>query len=136
VVFACGTTLPLWSRGEAGAMGWGHLLGWGCFALLCCLNTLSIECWEGGARGKRFGLERGRLNWLIGGVTAGAFVVLVVSAALGGAGLELPAVALGAALLLVLHVARKRFSAEALRVLADAALLVPPIVVLLVGVRW
>jgi hypothetical protein len=136
VVFACGTTLPLWSRGEVGAMGWGHVLGWGCFALLCCLNTLLIERWEGGARDERFRVERGRMRWLAGGVAAVALVAMVASAALGGAGVELLAVALGAALLLVLHVARRNFSAEALRVLADVGLLVPPVAVLLVYASW
>ena len=135
VVFACGTTLPLWSRRAVGVMGWGHVLGWGCFALLCCLNTLSIECWEGGTS-DGFRMTSEALSWMAGGLAAGTLAATAVSAALGGAWVEPLAVASGAAFLLVVHVARSKFSAEALRVLADAALLVPPVAVLLAYGSW
>lgn len=135
VVFACGTTLPLWSRGEVGVMGWGHSFGWGCFALLCCLNTLSIEYWEGGASNDGSPVAGERLSLMAGGLAAVALAAMAFSAIFGGAWVEFLAVALGAVLLLVVHVASRKFSAEALRVLADAALVVPP-VVMLACVSW
>ena len=134
VVFACGTTLPLWSRGGVAEVGWAQLLGWagwGFFAVLCCLNTLAIGCWEDDASGAGFFLERGRLGRLAGGVTVVALVMMLICAAIGGPWVEFAGVGLGAALLLAVHVARRKFSAEALRVLADVALLIPPMLALL-----
>jgi ABC-type Mn2+/Zn2+ transport system permease subunit len=106
-----------------------------CFALLCCLNTLSIEYWEGGASNEGSPVASERLSLMAGGLAAAALAAMALSAIFGGACVELLAVALGAVLLLVVHVASRKFSAEALRVLADVALVVPA-VVMLAYVSW
>lgn len=143
VVFACGTTLPLWSRRLNAP--WELLAAGVFFALLCCLNISAIECWETGRRDRISGDGRrhfvrwaeSRINWLAGGLAIAAFSVMTSR----GLGNEfsgtLLAAALGGVLLLILNIQRKRFSSSELRVLADVALLVPPgILLLLRGWGW
>lgn len=137
VLFAAGAALPCWSR-YAGIPR-GAALPFLFFALLCSLNCLSIECWEnrggGAARERRNGLAgwaASRMSW--------SAVVLAVAALLAGtfsgvAGIfsyELLAVSLGALLLLLLNCGSEKLSPAALRVLADAALVLPAVLALAV----
>jgi hypothetical protein len=143
VVFACGTTLPLWSRGSDAR--WELPVAGVFFAWLCCLNISAIECWEtdrddqASPYGQRHFVRwaESRINWLAGGLAIAAFSI----AAARGSGKEFSetflALALGGTLLLILNIQSKRFSPPQLRVLADVALLIPPgILLLLRGWGW
>jgi hypothetical protein len=142
IVFACGTTLPLWSRNSP--WHWSLLVPWVFFAMLCCLNTLAIECWESGSYGRE--MVDGRRQFVQGSdAKFNRWASGLAAAALIAAGArsfawssnelftgELLAVALGASLILILNILRERFSSAALRVLADVALFVPPTILLVV----
>lgn len=133
IIFALGTTLPVWSRH---GFHWASF-SWIAFALLCTLNCLAIECWE------RPELQTGREPAKVFAVSlssslissfATVLAVLAFSSAvwLGAtkdSGQTLFAVSFGALLLLVIHQKRSALSGSALRVLADAALVFPAILV-------
>jgi hypothetical protein len=138
VLFACGVTLPIWSRG--GELRWEEGVPWTLFALLCCLNCLAIEDWErrddsgairnGRHRAARFFARADAVGSvrITAGATALAGLALIgylTQAARGALRYEWLAVGLGALLLLALSRFRKNFSPAALRVLADVAVLVP-----------
>lgn len=142
-LFALGTTLPIWSLSVG--FSWHQSLVWGFFGLLCSLNCLSIECWENhrlenprqaaGWRRPPHPFVRWaapRINGIAAILAAAAFAAGFVRHASGSFQPAFCAVGAGALLLLLLSRARRNLSASALRVLADAALLVPALVALLV----
>jgi hypothetical protein len=135
VLFACACTVPAWSQAQAShaALRWLCLL----FAALCSLNCLAIHAWEQPeAATSRFFIS---VAALLVAATAGLFMVL--TAAPGT--LRLAAAVLAAALLLC-ALDRDRLRAQrrsppeealsplALRILADAVLLTP----LLLLIPW
>lgn len=136
ILFAAGTTLPTWSqsRGISPDM-WVSL---GLFSLLCSLNCLSIECWEG----RRFtdpsprtsfvfvSWVNSRINRIAATLATVALMVFFVRYANGSPRPELLAVALAALFILLLNRRRNRLSSQALRVLADAALVLPALLAL------
>jgi hypothetical protein len=135
-LFAMGATLPLWSR--AAGISWREILPWVFFGLLCSLNCLSIECWENHRDGAEWTQpSHPFVRWAdarLNGIAA-ILVIAILAAHLAGKAGErsaapLLAVCGGALLILLLNRARTKISASALRVLADAALLVPALVAL------
>jgi len=128
ILFAVGTTLPAWSR--LSEFSWDRWIPFGLFAVLCSLNCLAIECWENEARYRDWFQSRSpvirwaetHINQLAGALAASAFAVILVLRHLGPFGSGLPAISLAALLILLLNRHRNRFSGRALRVLADATL--------------
>ncbi len=135
-VFACGVTLPIWSRGGEFS-SWDARVPWMFFAGLCCLNCLSIECWENRTTGETVatcrrlpGWPAGRLNGLAAALAGLALIGCLAQGRGGPFPYEWLAICFGALLLLVLNLCRRNFSSAALRVFADAALLLPAMIVL------
>jgi len=139
LLFACGSTLPLWSRSIR--FPWGACLPWILFGFLCALNCLSIECWENHDRsGKWRQPPHPLVRWADSRLSrmAAALAIAVLAACLVGnpkssSIAALLAVWLGALLLVLLNYGRTKLSPAALRVLADAALLVPALLALAIG---
>lgn len=136
-LFALGATLPLWS--QSARILWQDLLSWSFFGLLCSLNCLSIECWENYRQraGWRqaphpfLGWAGPRINYFTAAlaiVVLTTFLLLHPSAPASSTLLTTCAAAL---LLLLLNCFRTKLSSEALRVLADAALLAPALIALM-----
>jgi hypothetical protein len=140
ILFASGTTLPLWSG--AGGFSGDFDPAWTFFALLCILNCVSIECWEkpsSSTAWKRMAhpfviWADSRINGLATALGACSLIAWFVRGPGKASGESLLAVCLGALLLLLLNCRRNRFSPSALRVLADVALIVPALIAL--AVRW
>jgi hypothetical protein len=136
-LFAAGTTLPVWSRRSQ--FSWEALSSWMFFGLLCALNCIAIECWEnylynGGSRRPSSPLVAwadSRIGWF-----AAAMALLAVIASLfpQANGAVMAALACAALFILLLNSWRRRLTGHALRVLADAALLLPAILALVVRV--
>ena len=135
VLFAAGTALPIWSQPRA--FTWDGLFSWLLFALVCVLNCLAIECWEDRtAVRNRQSHSSPVVNWAESRIAMFA----AGTALLGVGGLwflrsdsnAIAAAGTAALLLLVLNSVRMRLSAHALRVLADAALLIPAVFALLI----
>ena len=129
VIFAAGTTLPVWSQPHGFA--WSEMGAWVLFGALCVLNCVAIECWESpGVVGEGSAIvpwATGRIGWFAAGLAA-LSMAAIFSLRIGhAAGIAIAAAAL---LTLALHVMRRRLSNDAIRVLADAALLVPALAVL------
>jgi hypothetical protein len=135
-LFAVGVTLPRWSQGAQ--LSWHAAVLLVFFALLCCLNCLSIECWEHRSdSGSSAAIAHRLAAWpdmrlsKLAAMLAGlAFVGCLLQGLSGFFGFEWLAICFGALLLLILNLNRKTFSPEALRVLADLALLLPALFVL------
>lgn len=138
LLFALGTTLPLWTRGLGFARN--GFLPWAFFGSLCCLNCLSIECWENHHALKGWiQMPHPLVRWadsrihfistfLAGGALASWFFYNVR----GASQFAWWAISGAALLILVLNSLRTNFSSAALRVLADVALLVPALIALVV----
>ncbi|HKQ88517.1 MAG TPA: hypothetical protein VJS43_17295 [Candidatus Acidoferrales bacterium] len=135
LLFAAGTALPIWSQPRA--FSWDGLFSWLLFALICILNCVAIECWEDQVAVRNTETARSRLvNWAASRIAMFA----AGTALLGIAGLWLlhsdsnaiAAAGTAALLILLLNSARPRLSRHAIRVLADAALLIPAVLALLV----
>lgn len=139
MIFATGTTLPLWSQPPR--PGWTALITWGLFACLCSLNCLGIECWEnGGAETSETSSQRILVNRVERYFNSAAIsLALLCLLACLWPGVKSSsrcaelAIAAAAALTAVLHAARKRMSPPQLRVLADVALAAPAVVGILIS---
>ena len=139
VLFAAGTTLPMWSRGGGiSRLAWMSLI---LFALLCSLNCLCIECWEKHASVDAFHeiphlvrSANSRINLIAALLLCSALLFLLMPSTRGSSGPEFFAVSLGSLLFLFLDHRRNRFSRSALRVLADAVLLLAGLVALMVRI--
>ncbi len=128
VLFAAGTTLPVWSR--LSEFSWDVYLPFGLFAILCSLNCLAIECWENEPRHPEWfqrcspviaWAER-RINLLAAVLAVSAFAATLMLGRHGPVGSGLLAISSAALLILLLNRHRNRLSGRALRVLADATL--------------
>jgi hypothetical protein len=111
LVFALGASLMAWSKVRSAADASTILL----FAGLCWLNCVAIHIWEGHARSSILGPVG------IGFCLAACPLLFLHRPVLGGAEIA------SAGGLLVLNLARQHLSRNALRVLADVALLSPVI---------
>jgi hypothetical protein len=139
LLFACGGTLPLWSRSIQ--FPWGACLPWILFGFLCALNCLSIECWENRPRSGEWRQPPhpfvrwadSRLNRMAAALAIAALAACLVRDPKDSSISALLAVWLGALLLVFLNYGRTKLSPAALRVLADAALLVPALLALVIG---
>jgi hypothetical protein len=128
VLFAAGTTLPVWSVRGGSREFWGSFA---LFAALCSLNCLAIECWELNWKDeRRHNAVHRLLRCCDSNIKQIAAVLAMISLAAfmafladGLIGAEVLAVALGSLLIWVVD-ERKKLSVPALRVLADATLLV------------
>jgi hypothetical protein len=119
VLFALGATLSAWPNVRTAADIEAIIL----FSCLCWINCVAIEHWEGESR------------WPIAaaaGFVALAAVMLLFSSrpVLGGA------MAASALAFVALDCARRRFSRDALRVLADVALLSPLFLLPVAGIHF
>ena len=138
LLFALGTTLPLWTQGLRFARN-GYL-PWSFFGSLCCLNCLSIECWENHHALKGWiqpprPLVRwadSRIHFISTLLAAGALALCFFYNVRGASQFAWWAISGAALLILVLNSLRTNFSSAALRVLADVALLVPALIALAV----
>jgi hypothetical protein len=132
ILFAAGTTLPLWSR--AGKLESGIWLLIIMFGLLCALNCLLIDSWESEIPARNSAsaghLPVGTWSAILG---LGAAIFSWSERIHAAQAQAFSAIALGAILLLVLNEQRRRLSRPALRVLADAALVVAGLMVILIG---
>jgi hypothetical protein len=131
VIFALGCLIPAWTDAPPEARPRLALTG-AVFGLLCWLNCVAIERWESGGSlsagahpTTRWAAERLAPLLVLGSALAGALGLLRRAPA--NANLEMLAPCLAGAfmLLAVLEGLRLRLSSEALRILADAALLTP-----------
>jgi hypothetical protein len=121
VLFALGATLSAWPNVHTPADIAAIVL----FSCLCWINCVAIEHWE----------SSGEPKWPIaaaaGGVTVAAVLLVLFSSRpiLGGA------VAASALCFVLLDCARRHFSSDALRVLADVALLSPLFLLPVAGIH-
>lgn len=121
VLFALGATLSAWPNIRSAVDIEAVIL----FSCLCWINCVAIENWE----------SAGESRWPIGaaaGFVAGAALLLLFShrPVLGGA------VAASALCFVLLDGVRRHFSSDALRVLADVALLSPLFLLPVAGMRF
>lgn len=132
VVFAAGTTLPLWSQPQI--ISFRSLMAWTLFAVLCALNCVAIEFWES----NRASVPSVVVSWV--GNRLGVISIVLALLSLGSfilrdpnrsSGQGLIAVVVGALFLLMLNQRRAGFSAAAVHVLADVALFAPACILLL-----
>ena len=129
VIFALGCILPAWSSATTALrtqLAPAGLL----FALLCWLNCVAIERWEGrgivGARAHASTQWAARhLSALLIGSAAAAAALSVWRHAIGRPTALAPYLAGAFLLLAALERFRLRFSVESLRIFADVALLTP-----------
>lgn len=119
VLFALGATLAAWTHVRTAA----DVLTVVFFSCLCWMNCAAIEHWESGSRG-----------WSVGALAAGvglaALLCLHQQRPILGAAETASALAF-----VLLDRSRMRLSADALRVLADVALLSPIVFLPLAGIR-
>lgn len=135
IFFAVGTTLPLWSR--LPSFSWSMILCWVSFTLVCILNCTAIECWETPRdRTTLHPSPRALIRWtdpilgrlaLLLGILSLIPVLLHVQ---GHSTRASAAVCATALFLFLIDSYRTKLSPEALRVLADAALVFPVFFVL------
>ena len=135
-LFAAGTALPVWSQSKV--FSWSGLALWALFAVICTLNCVAIESWEkqtlGGATAQPSKTMGHSHPVKRTGSRIGVFAALAAAVALP-AFFSFPsdhaavAASAGAAVsILLLNLFRTRLSGNALRVLADAALLAPAVI--------
>ena len=136
VLFATGTTLPVWTRTQE--FSWDAWVSLGLFAVLCFLNCLSIECWENGHSGHpsqekpRHRCTASYINFIAFGLANSSIAIIFWFLPKASSRPELFATFLGALLILALNCSRRNLSSEMLRVLADAALVVSALVAMLI----
>jgi len=137
VLFAAGTTLPVWSR--VGANSWNVWATFLLFAVLCTLNCLAIECWESRLfrfdicylRGPVIRWADAQIGRIAAAVAGSALIMVIFRRGAGTSSCELLAISLAALLILYVNLYRDRISGHALRVLADAALVVAGLIALM-----
>ena len=140
ILYAVGATLPIWSRAAEPSrdMSVSIIL----FALICSLNCLAIDCWEGHiphhasyqAWHSSARCNKSRINWIALGLAAVALTLFLLRHAKGVPGSELWAISLAALLIFLINRHTGRFSLPALRVLADAVLVAAGVIALLIRV--
>ncbi len=140
ILFAVGATLPIWSRAAESSRD--MLVSIILFGLICSLNCLAIECWEGRIlqqASRKMGqpsarCNKSRINWIAAGLAAAALTLFLLRHAKGLPGSELWAISLAALLIFLINRHTQRFSVPALRVLADAVLVAAGVIALVIRV--
>jgi len=129
-IFAVGCVLPAWTEARPALRPWLASTG-ALFGVLCWLNCVAIERWEGGGSvcagahpSTRWAARHLARLLVAGGTLAGAlgFLQPVRSPALD---MLAPCLAAAFSLLALLEALRVRLSSAALRILADIVLLTP-----------
>lgn len=120
VLFALGATLSAWPNVRTAVDVEAIVL----FSCLCWINCVAIEHWE----------SAGEQRWPIA-AAAGCVALAAVPLAFAGRPVLGVAVIASALCFVMLDCARRRFSRDALRVLADAALLSPLFLLPLAGLH-
>ncbi len=137
ILFAAGTTLPVWSR--LSEFSWDVCVTFGLFAVLCSLNCLAIECWENQLCNPDWFHKRSpvikwattHIDLIAAALTASGLLLILLPRRNETSGSGLAAISLAAPLMLLLNRYRNRLSGRALRVLADAALVMTGLLALL-----
>jgi hypothetical protein len=119
-LFAMGTALAPYAHKEQARelMFSGPVL---MFGSVCALNSLGIRLWEGKQADFEHRLLSGLYPWMLVTVTAGA--VMEWAVADQWSRLVLGSCGISAALMILLHMARRRLSVDKARSLADAAMI-------------
>jgi hypothetical protein len=136
-LFAAGTTLPVWSQNAA--LPWNVWMSVILFALLCAVNCLSIESWENHRSNDAWlGTPQPLVRWvnsridvIAAALAISALIVVLASQTKTRSSSGLWAVSLSALLIVLLNRSRHRLSRRGLRVLADAALVLPALLALM-----
>jgi hypothetical protein len=136
MIFAAGTSVPLWLRPVG--FSFRSLAVSAMFGVLCSLNCLSIECWERARHDRArhqpptlwIAWANSHLTHIALTLMIAAFISTCLSTRRDPVALPLLAISLGAFLILLLNQQRKSLSPEALRVFADAALVLPALLAL------
>lgn len=131
LLFATGTALAPYARVER----WPELLTNSTvllFGMVCMLNSLAIHLRERESNDFEYSILNALYPWMALTVVAGA--AMEFGAANAWSRPVLAAAGLAALLLLVLHLIR-RVPPDLLRILADAAIIVPAVIMLLIGPR-
>jgi hypothetical protein len=134
ILFSAGAALPIWSRDGISRESWLPFI---LFALLCALNSLSIERWENvGAESTGRPSPIPPADSLISRMAlafAGtALVFLYIPDLVGNFRPALLAILFASLIIFLLNSLRERLSISALRVLADVALVVTGLLALLI----
>jgi hypothetical protein len=132
-LFAAGVGLPAWSRSQS--LSYLMILPWALFGLLCSLNCLAIEYWENGTdpriRKGLLALWSGvQVDSLAGSLMALGLIGPILLGTPARAVSGWLAISCGAFLILVLNHVKAGISTDAMRVLADTALVLPALVFL------
>jgi uncharacterized membrane protein (UPF0136 family) len=138
VLFAAGTTLPVWS--QSAGLSWDVWVSVILFALLCAVNCLSIESWENHRSNDAWlGTPQPLVRWvnsridvIAAALAISALIVILVGHTKTHSSSALWAVSLSALLIVLLNRSRHRLSRSGLRVLADAALVLPGLLALMI----
>lgn len=136
VIFAAGTSIPLWCRPQG--FSFHSVLVSVMFGMLCALNCLFIECWEHPRRGREWrrpptpwiAWAQSHLKYISLALMTTAFLFSCFPDWRGPAGLPMLANSLAAFFILALNQKRRSLSPESLRVLADVALVLPALLAL------
>lgn len=136
MIFAAGTSIPLWCWPQG--LSLRSLAASVLFGLLCSLNCLSIECWERPCHSRDnqeptppwIAWADSRLKHIALALVIAAFLFACLLDWRGPARLPMLAISLAAFFILILNQQRKSLSPEALRVFADAALVLPALLAL------
>jgi hypothetical protein len=110
------------------------------FALLCAVNCLSIESWENhrsndawlGTPQPLVRWVNSRIDLIAAALAISALIVVLVGHTKTHSSSALWAVSLSALLIVLLNRSRHRLSRSGLRVLADAALVLPGLLALMI----
>jgi hypothetical protein len=134
-LFAAGVSLPAWSRSRS--LSYLIILPCALFGLLCSLNCVAIEYWENGTNPRiRRGLlapwSEVHIDSLAGSLIALGFVGPILLGTPPRPASGWFAISCGALLILVLNHLKARIAVDAIRVLADAALVLPALIFLFV----
>jgi hypothetical protein len=133
VIFAAGTTLPIWS--QPSLLTPRAIFAWLIFALLCVLNCIAIESWE---KNPAFlalpGARRAEAHVTFFALALASLACIAHTVFRADAAVCI-AIASSALLTALLDRARSHLTANSLRVLADLALLAPAVLALAFHLR-
>lgn len=138
-LFAAGTTLPMRARGAA--ISWDAWVTVILFAMLCSVNCFSIECWEGHRSDGTWRTRPhpfvqwadSRIRSIAMSVALAAIVLLMVCRGKWSSRPQVLAVCMASLLIVFIDQKKNRFSRGALRVFADAALVIAGLLALAIG---
>jgi hypothetical protein len=138
-LFAAGTTLPMRARGAA--ISWDAWVTVILFAMLCSVNCFSIECWEGHRTDGTWRTNPhplvqwagARIRGIATSLAAATIVLLIACQGKSSSRPQVLAVCVASVLIVVIDLQKNRLSRGALRVFADAALVIAGLLGLAIG---